>query len=377
MKGMQLHALARAAGTFPETVGHAAPDVVADGAGRQDSTARQGKREPDDLRETVSRLVERSEQYASEARARLDAATEAIEREISLIHRLRALLSPLPAGAPPQKPPGTGGDADPAPTPAQRPADRSRHGTTHGGLSVYCLGEFPVQDWPGGKARAVFKYLLLHRRAPVAREVLMQRFWPDAPADAARNNLNVAIYTLRKCLGQTLPAASALVFADGHYQLNPALDIWVDREDFLLQARTGRQRERDGQTGAAIDAYLHAQTLYGGPLLVEDLYDEWLQEERARLQETALDVQRRLHGLYRQTGDAHGCIDSLRHLLEIDPCDESAHRELMRLYARRGDAQLALRQFKHCADALARTLNMIPSPETVSLLHQIRRRETL
>ena len=76
-------------------------------------------------------------------------------------------------------------------------------------LSVYVLGPFralldgqAIEAWPNCRAKAIFKYLVLNRRRPVARVALMERFWPEAEPEAARNNLNVAIHRLRRVLGR-------------------------------------------------------------------------------------------------------------------------------------------------------------------------------
>ena len=69
--------------------------------------------------------------------------------------------------------------------------------------------------------------------------------------------------------------------------------------------------------------------------------------------------------------DLHGCLRvSLRHL-GIDPCNEQAHRRLMRCYARLGQVQLAERQFRTCVDTLRRQLGVTPQAETIELHRRI------
>src|SRR5262249_55785786 len=101
-------------------------------------------------------------------------------------------------------------------------------------LTVHLLGPLrvtladrPIESWPSGRGRAVFKYLLMHRDQPMQRDVLMDRFWPDATPEAARNNLNVALYGLRQALKMACDMPIVL-FQEGAYRLNPQLNIWVD-----------------------------------------------------------------------------------------------------------------------------------------------------
>jgi DNA-binding SARP family transcriptional activator len=249
-------------------------------------------------------------------------------------------------------------------------------------LQVYCFGQcrilqdgHPIEGWPQTKGKAIFKYLLLHRRHPVAKEVLMQTFWPDADPEGARNNLNVAIYGARKILARAQPAVTHILLQDGCYRLNPAVPTWTDVDRFLDCVMTGREQERLTQFEAARALYQEAEQLYREDLLVEDRLEEWLAPERMRLRDLMLDTLRRLVRINERAADLQACIATSRRLLEIDPCDEAVHRELMQFYCRRAQPHLALRQFQSCADALSRQLHMIPSPQTTALFRQIQRRE--
>ena len=274
-----------------------------------------------------------------------------------------AILTPAP-----DAPPGPGRPGVVSDTPHQ--------------LTVYALGQTrilqngqPIDDWPSSKGKAAFKYLLLQRRQPVAKERLIALFWPDADPEGARNNLNVTVYGIRKVLGRAQPDVAHIVLEDGCYRLNADLDLWIDLEAFDDRLRAGRALESQGQVDAAIAAYREAEQLYQGDLFAEERAEDWCLPERQRLRESALDLLRRLARLSLAQGDPHAAVAAHRRLLGIDPCDEESHRELMRLYARLDRPQLAVRQFRSCAEALSRELHMIPSPETTALYRRIQRRE--
>ncbi|MBN1583616.1 MAG: winged helix-turn-helix domain-containing protein [Anaerolineae bacterium] len=87
-------------------------------------------------------------------------------------------------------------------------------------LVIYCLGPFrayqddqPVTDWPSSKGKSIFKYLITHREHPVAKDILMELFWPGSSPDSARNNLNVAIYGLRQALRKVRPSFSHVLLS--------------------------------------------------------------------------------------------------------------------------------------------------------------------
>lgn len=249
-------------------------------------------------------------------------------------------------------------------------------------LTVYCLGTFrvyqdeqPIKQWPSSKGKLIFKYLLTYRQRPIAKEVLMEQFWPDADPDDARNNLNVAIYGLRQALRNGHEGFSHVLFQDDHYLLNPELQIWVDFEAFLELWQTAQWHEKQGDWARAIQGYDAAVSLYQGEFLAEDRYEEWVLPKRQQLQDAYLSLLDRLSYYHFQNEGYAACIEACRHILAVEPCRESTHRRLMRCYCRQSQYYLGLRQYHQCVEALHNELEVTPSPKTIHLYEQIRRHE--
>ncbi len=249
-------------------------------------------------------------------------------------------------------------------------------------MEIYLLSPFRVfandkaiDAWPNCKGKAIFKYLVVHRSRPVPKEVLMDEFWPAADADAARNNLNVAIYGLRRALARAETEFPFVLFRQGCYSFNPELHLWVDAEAFIDSVHLAEVADQRGDVDAAIAGYRLAQALYHRPLLVDDRYEDWLIPQRQSLQDSYLKALKRLSGFHFDRGEFESCAATASRMLEVDACNEEAHRLLMRCYGRMGHSHLALRQYHFCVDALARELHLIPSAQTVALFQQIRRRQ--
>jgi DNA-binding SARP family transcriptional activator len=248
-------------------------------------------------------------------------------------------------------------------------------------LVVYCLGNFrvyqdeqPVEDWPSSKGKSIFKYLLAHRERPVAKEILMDLFWPDTDPDSARNNLNVAIYGLRQALRNDQWEFSHVVFQSDSYQFNPRLKFWVDHESFTRRVQAAQSMERQGELARAIQAYTSAEVLYQGEFLEEDRYEDWLIPQRRRLQAEYLSLLDRLTRYYYEQGQLTNCANLCLKMLAIDPCREEAHRRLMRCYYHQGQPYLALRQYHICSESLNAELDIAPSAATTELYGRIRRK---
>lgn len=58
-------------------------------------------------------------------------------------------------------------------------------------------------------------------------------------------------------------------------------------------------------------------------------------------------------------------------LLEVDPTDEEAHRELMRTHLAAGNRQAAIRQFERLREVLRDELGVGPDPQTVELYEKV------
>ncbi len=267
----------------------------------------------------------------------------------------------------------------PPPAPEVRAAEFSRPS-----LAVYFLSPFralldeePVAGWPNCKGKSIFKYLVTHRERPISKEVLMEIFWPEGDPDSARNNLNVAIYGLRKSLGKVNADYSYVLFQDGCYLLNPEVDIWVDTEAFMAHVRKAKECERRKDLVGAIHEYRAAEAIYQSEFLVEDRYEDWLLGARQTFHDTYLAVMNRLSCHYLEERDYEACVTICVKTLVHDACNEELHRRLMRCYSLMGQAHLAMRQFHLCREIMARDLNLKPSPETMQLFEQIRQRQSV
>jgi DNA-binding SARP family transcriptional activator len=247
-------------------------------------------------------------------------------------------------------------------------------------VTVHMLGTFSltVQDLklklPASRGLSILKYLLLHHKQKIGREVLMDIFWPDADPETARNSLNVAMYSLRKAL-RSIIFLPVIVFEDGAYGLESNLQVWLDVEELERCVKMGQQHEARDQSNSAVAEYETAISLYQGDFLEQNLYEEWTVLDRERLRIAYLDTLDRLSRIYFSQERYAACINVCESILTRDSCHEDAHCLLMRCYSRRGQPHLALRQYQACAEALRAELDVEPAPGTTMLYDSVRRRE--
>jgi len=253
---------------------------------------------------------------------------------------------------------------------------------TRSGLAVRCLGPLRVSvdgldrgPLSNRRARSVFKYLLMHRGRPTAKERLMDLLWPEVAPAAARNNLNAALYCLRRYLGRDDTPARYVVYRRDGYELDPALPVWLDLDEFLDRAATALAC-RTGDPLDELQQLTAAEAIYGGPLFDDDPYEEWTFGPRRVVLDRYVEVLDGLARRHRDIGELRRSAAATRKILDVQPAHETAHRRLMSTYAQLGQHHLAMRQFQDCIDVLRNELELAPAPETVALYRRIRARRS-
>jgi DNA-binding SARP family transcriptional activator len=316
--------------------------------------------------------VEWHRQAAQEAERRAQDLGRQLWAMLTLVNGQKIPALPPEAIAPSQ----SGIDASPVRGPFK--VNSKPEKPTSPSLKVYCLGSFRVYDddqlitnWCGLKARSIFKYMIAHQGAPIAKDILMDVFWPEADPEAARRNLHQAIYSLRQTLKQVHPDFQPVQFENDCYLLNPELDIWLDYVEFEKHIQAGQSLEAAGDRAAAEVEYKQAIEFYQGDFLEEDLYEDWPMLQREYLRSMYLDMADRLSEYYAQQGNYTAATVICQKILAHDNCHEEAHRRLMQCYLAQDQRRLAARQYQSCVQTLKAELGVPPAPETQALYRQI------
>ena len=251
-------------------------------------------------------------------------------------------------------------------------------------VTVHLLGELrvafgdrSVETWASGRGRAVFEYLVVHRHSRVRRDRLMATFWPESSADAARNSLNVAIHGLRQTLRTVTGDRPIVICKERFYFIEPDVDIWVDVEAFEERLKSAEQHLNADEAAQAQTDFEMAVSLYQGDFLADDPDEPWGIVTREHLRLRYLDALDQLARLRFSAGDYAGCAETCLRILSYDICREDAHCLLMRCHSRRGQPQLALRQYHSCAAVLRQELQLSPARSTTELFYRIQRRESV
>ncbi len=100
-------------------------------------------------------------------------------------------------------------------------------------------------------------------------------------------------------------------------------------------------------------------------------FDEWQFFQAETLRRELAEALERLAEGHAATHDWEPAIGYARRWLALDPLQEPAHRELMRLYVAAGQRNAALRQYTECARILKEEVGAAPEAETTALYERI------
>ena len=226
-----------------------------------------------------------------------------------------------------------------------------------GEVRVQCLGTFRVhrgkevikdRQWGGRSsghrhAKAVFAYLAANRERVVRRDELIELIWGDS-ADIAilENRMDRTVSALRRALEPGLSKgaeSSYILSAVGGYRLNPAIQWWIDAEEFNALAKQAREMERSGDEAGALTKYLDAVRLYQGEYMIDCAFvdrSHLIIVEREALKIQYVQALVHIADLYQRNGSPETGIVYLQEAALEDEYNEEVYRLLISSCCRAG-----------------------------------------
>jgi serine/threonine-protein kinase len=195
------------------------------------------------------------------------------------------------------------------------------------------------------------------------RDTLFALFWPDDDAEQARHALRQSVYFLRRALG----AETIVSRGDDELALAPdqvRCDVWT------LEAAIAQGRPADAL------ALYRGELLAGFHISAAPEFERWLDQERDRVKQLAVEAAWVLAAERERAGDAAGAAEAGQRAVALAPTDEMGICRLVLLLERRGDRTAAVRAYGAFARQLQEEYQLEPSDQTRSLVAAIRARRT-
>jgi LuxR family maltose regulon positive regulatory protein len=254
-------------------------------------------------------------------------------------------------------------------------------------IRVCLLGRFrleidgrlvPETAWKTRKVAGVFKYLLLHRDQVIARDRLMELFWPDSDQQAASLSLRAALHELRKLLVQYgIPAAgrAALIQSQrGSLVLKTGGRLSLDIDQFIslynnLHGVMPLTPDASADSSAAVNEINgridreQMVSLYRGNLLDGDEYFDWIFPVREEMMSRFIEVAVSLAAVYMNQGEYDRAEGLLQKALTAGSCNEEVCFCLIKLYATTNRRDRAAKLYADFARRLQEELGIQPDPK--------------
>jgi len=211
------------------------------------------------------------------------------------------------------------------------------------------------------KEQALLIYLAWTGKAQ-ARTHLGELFWEGRTPRQARSNLRTLLSRGRPLLEEYLAITrDALAF-------KPDLEVFLDASEFLRQLKVADYlwRQQPSPSAAVGGRLVRALQLYRDDFLSDfsladnECFNEWVEVERDGLRSRAVHGWHRLVEFHTGRADYPAALQCCHSLLELDPFDEQAHSDLLRLYAYTGQLEAAHAHYQAYCERLHRELALSP-----------------
>lgn len=229
--------------------------------------------------------------------------------------------------------------------------------------------EYLIDNFITSKAEALLYYLATTGRVHT-RIALAGLLWPEVPDQVALKNLRDIISNLRKLVGDHLLITRQTMGFDG-------------KQPHFIDSVQIHTVANNAPKTIDIAALEKAVALYQGEFLegfhIRDAapFEEWLLQEREQLRTNALHLMHLLTAHYVDIAAWAEGLQITQRILTLEPWDEAAHRQQMRLLAGSGQRGAALQQYERCKAILAQEFAIEPVAETQALNELIRSHATV
>lgn len=221
------------------------------------------------------------------------------------------------------------------------------------------------------KSIALLVYLAVTQRNHY-RDWLITLLWPDVAT--GRTQLRIALSNLRSSLGNEW-------FITNRDEIGLTESVWVDINYLrALVERLGKTPGGSLQRSMLLDeAIALCRTHFLAGFNVHDAPDF---EQWQRVEEENLDnlyqrlLNERINDLIMQR-DFENPQPLVQRLIQMDPLDEPARRQMMRLYAWTNQRQRALREYETFAAVLYEQLKLHPEQETTLIYQAIQQQQNI
>lgn len=230
---------------------------------------------------------------------------------------------------------------------------------------------FAPDAWTTRRARDIFCYIATSRHRRVAKDVLIETFWPEEDPAVIEKNFHPTISHIRKALNSRQAfKQNFIVFRDGAYQLNPELSLVIDAEEFDRHFADAEAAKREKDNERLRHSLEHAHRSYRGEFMA-GIYEDWAEERRNFYSEQFGRVTAALAKLELAEKRLASAKKYAEETLIVDPYREDMHRLILKIYAAQAKPAAVKKHFDSMQELFRKDLGVEPSTETRRLAAEL------
>lgn len=220
------------------------------------------------------------------------------------------------------------------------------------------------------KTAGLLAYLAFHTGKPIAKDLLVETFWPESNATQGRQSLRMALSALRASLATEGWDPDIYLQSDREVVELSERGITTDVRDFLA----GIESAKSLSGLARIEQMTEALYLWTGAFL-DGANEHWITPQALELEEHFANTLGSLSVALCDQGSSNKAAEWARKGLSYFPMREDLHVNLMRVYAASGNNSMVLKQFEDLEQMLEDNWGEMPGEEAMSLIETLPRRE--
>lgn len=227
-------------------------------------------------------------------------------------------------------------------------------------------GEQTLPKFRDDKIRALLAYLAIYPDQPHRREYLATLLWSELNESSSRAALRKALFRLRGALDKLANGLSDRLLQVSRHSIQFA-EVWVDVRALVL----GLESNDDVAALKSSVAYYQQPLLQGFSLRDASLFDEWLDRERERIEQSVVIALAQLTNHYLSQNKLGEAKATAQRQIALQPYQELGHRQLMLALAQAHDVAGALAHYEKCKTLFEQELGAPPSAETQRLYQRL------
>jgi DNA-binding SARP family transcriptional activator len=232
-------------------------------------------------------------------------------------------------------------------------------------------GSLTEPDLPGAQGRLTFAVLATERR-PIARDELAELVWDGDLPPQWNAALTAIVSKIRRLVTATgLDGRQVVVSTGGSCAFNWPGDTWIDLEDARRRLDRAAGSARRGDHPAVIRDTTVASAVFRRPLLA-GVSAGWLDQQRRHHDEALYECLTLLAAAWSTMGNHRLAATIAERAIRHDPLREVGYRLLIAAELGCGDHGAAHRAFARCEQTLREELGVVPSPDTLALIADVR-----